>query len=284
MENIDQVYVGEELPDPSVETSEIGPNNPPWNVWIALVVWIASVLAILIIPTAMVAVYVVPKAGQFAGSSADFIEFIKTDPTAVILQIVGIVPAHIFTILLAWVVVTKFRKYSFRKTLGWDFAGMRWWQYAAILIGIFILSGIVTSVYPEADNDLLRILRSSRAAVFIVAGLATFTAPLVEEVVYRGILYSAFQRAFGVTVSVVIVTALFAAVHFPQYWPSYSTLVLLTVLSLTLTLVRVQTRNLLPCIILHTIFNGAQSILLVLEPYISKTAPDVEAALLHLWK
>lgn len=284
MENTEQLYAGDHLPALQLGSSEIGPNNPPWNGWIAVAVWVASVLAILVIPTVMVAVYVLPKAGQFAGNSADFIEFVKTDPTAVILQVVGIIPAHILTILLAWIVVTKFRKYSFRTTLGWDFGGMLWWHYGAILVGIFVLSMLVTNLYPEADNDLLRILRSSRAAVFIVAALATFTAPLVEEVIYRGILYSAFQRAFGMAFSVVIVTALFAAVHFPQYWPSYSTLALLTVLSLTLTLVRVKTKNLLPCIILHTIFNGSQSILLVLEPYLSKTAPDVEAALIQLFK
>jgi membrane protease YdiL (CAAX protease family) len=151
---------------------------------------------------------------------------------------------------------------------------MRWWHYVSILAAIFALSGFVMYYYPEADNDLLRILRNSRAAVYIIAALATFTAPLVEEVVYRGILYSAFQRAFGSSFSIAIVTVLFAAVHFPQYWPSYSTLFLLTLLSLVLTTIRARTGNLLPCIILHTAFNGLQSIGLIFEPYLS--APPID--------
>ncbi|MEP7214473.1 MAG: CPBP family intramembrane glutamic endopeptidase [Acidobacteriota bacterium] len=249
------------------------PNDPPWNGWIALLVWLMSVLLVVVVPSVVVLAYVAPLRNQFSGQEA-LIEFVKSDPTAVVLQVVAIIPVHLLTILLAWAVVTRMRTYPFRSTLGWNSGGMRWWHYVLILVGIFALSAVVMGYYPEADNDLLRIVRSSRAAVFVIAALATFTAPLVEEVVYRGILYSAFQRAFGVVIAVGVVTALFALVHFPQYWPSYSTLFLLTLLSLILTMVRVRTGNLLPCIILHTVFNGLQSVALIAEPYFSTPAID----------
>ena len=122
---------------------------------------------------------------------------------------------------------------------------------------------------------MTRILKSSRAAVFLVAFMATFTAPIVEEVIYRGILYSALQRTLGVGAAVVTVTLLFAIVHVPQYYPSYSTILLLLLLSLVLTLVRVRTGNLLPCIVLHTIFNAVQSVLLIIEPYVKSVEPVV---------
>ena len=131
----------------------------------------------------------------------------------------------------------------------------------------------------------MRILRSSRSAVYIVAFVATFTAPFVEEVVYRGVLYSAFQRTMGVPTAFLLVTFLFAVVHVPQYYPSYSTIFLLGLLSLILTSIRVKTGNLLPCIILHTVFNGLQSILLIIEP-LTKSAdvPEPAAMILHLIK
>jgi membrane protease YdiL (CAAX protease family) len=134
----------------------------------------------------------------------------------------------------------------------------------------------VASYFPEQENDLTRILKSSRLAVFLVAFLATFTAPIAEEVVYRGILYSAFQRTLGVTFAVVAVTLLFALVHVPQYLPSYSTISLLLLLSLILTVIRSRTGNLWPCIVLHTIFNATQSILLILEPYINTANPVID--------
>jgi membrane protease YdiL (CAAX protease family) len=99
-------------------------------------------------------------------------------------------------------------------------------------------------------------------------------------------LYSALQRTAGPAFAVGLVTFLFAIVHLPQYYPSVSTMILLTLLSLTLTLIRVKTGNLLPCIILHTIFNGFQSILLIIEPYvkIESTAEDALTALIHTLK
>lgn len=274
-----------QFPPPAIREPTPTPNNPPWNNWIALVVWIFSVFAIALFPTLLVLGYVASLGTGFAGNE-QFGEFLRSDPSAVLLQILGIIPAHIVTLLLAWFVVTRARRYSFRSTLGWTSGGFKWWHYIAILFVFFGVAAVVGQFYPEQDNEMLRMLRSSRAAVFAVAFMATFSAPLVEEVVYRGILYSAFQRTFGIPAGVVIVTLLFALVHVPQYYPSISTIALLTFLSLILTLVRVRAGSLLPCIILHMIFNGLQSAVLLLEPYIGPVAtqPEPATALFFLLK
>jgi membrane protease YdiL (CAAX protease family) len=56
---------------------------------------------------------------------------------------------------------------------------------------------------------------------------------------------------------------------------------MIVLLSLVLTLIRVWTGNLLPCIILHTVFNGSQSLLLLLQPYLEEMSkkPVEQAAL-----
>lgn len=203
-------------------------------------------------------------------------EFLQSDATAVLLSIIAIIPAHVLTLVLAWVVVTRLRSFSFREMLGWQWGNFSWWHYVLILAAFFVLAAVVGHFFPEQENSLLKILRSSRAAVFGVAFLATFSAPIVEEVVYRGVLYSPLQRAVGVPLAVLIVTSLFALVHVPQYWPSFSTISLLTLLSLILTIVRVYSKNLLPCIVLHFIFNGIQSAALVLEPYLSNGVSDLQ--------
>lgn len=190
-------------------------------------------------------------------------ESFQTDPMVILLSIIGIIPAHVFTLLMAWLVVTNFNKFSFREVLGWRSGGFAWWHYPMVLGGFFIVAAIVGYFLPEQENELIRILRSSRTVVYFVAFMATFTAPLVEEVIYRGILYSAIQRSLGIGWAVFIVTALFAGVHFWQYWGSPGTIILIILLSLILTLIRVRTNNLLPCIILHTIFNGIQSLSLI---------------------
>ena len=87
--------------------------------------------------------------------------------------------------------------------------------------------------------------------------------------------------------AVAFVTLLFTLVHVPQYslngHPDMAAIVTLLLLSLTLTLIRAGTGNLLPCIVLHTIFNGVQSVLLILQPFLEspETTPD-PTGLIHL--
>jgi uncharacterized protein len=260
------------------------PNDPPWTSLPAMSVWILSVLFILVVPTLFLLPYLALQEPPLSDPQI-MMEFARNDPTAIVLQVAGIIPAHLLTLIAAWMVVTRFRRFSFLKMLGWEKGGFAWWHYVVILISFFALAAVVGNYFPEKENELIRILQSSRSAVYIVAIVATFTAPFVEEVVYRGVLYSAFQRAFGIPAAFVLVTGLFALVHVPQYYPSYSTIFLLTVLSLTLTAIRVKSDNLLPCVILHTLFNATQSILLIMQPR-SETSllPEQAAAVLGLLK
>lgn len=286
MENIDQREYYSQLPPPERSTLPVktpSPDNPPWGVATAIGIWVLSVVFILFVPLIFLLPYLASLGQSLDGDQ--LVEFVKTDSASIFLQIFGVIPAHILTLVVAWLLVTQVRKYSFREMLGWSGGGMAMWlSYIPILVCFFVIAALVNSIFPEQDNDLLRMLRSSRSAVYIVAFVATFTAPFVEEVVYRGVLYSAFQRRIGVPAAFVLVTLLFAVVHVPQYWPSYSTIFLLALLSLTLTAIRIKTNNLLPCIILHTIFNGVQSVIMILEPYL-KTAEVQEqtAAILRFF-
>ena len=258
-----------------VATYHPTPNDPPWNSPIALLVWLASVVAIILVPAVFLIPYIMSRGPAIQESQAVG-EFLRTDPTAIILQMLAVLPAHLVTLAIAWAVVTKWKTYSFRETLGWKSGGTSWWHYAAILVAFFAIALLVGLYFPEQENELTRILRSSRAAVFIVAFMATFTAPLVEEVIYRGLVYSALQRTVGPVFGIVAVTLLFALVHVPQYYPSVASIFLLLLLSLVLTLVRAWSGNLWPCIVLHTIFNGIQSVLLILEPYVKSLEPAVD--------
>jgi uncharacterized protein len=273
------------VPFEPIEPRRPTPNNPPWGSGMAIGFWLLSVCLIVILPAIFLAPYAISMNSAYP-NTAELLTVLTTDPIAIALQIAAIIPAHLLTISLAWLIVTNGRTHSFTETLGWLPGGMKWWHYGVILVAFFCLAAAIGYVLPEQENELTRILRSSRYVVFLVAFMATFTAPLVEEVVYRGILYSALQRSVGVGFAVTIVTFLFAIIHLPQYYPSISTMVLLTLLSLVLTLVRVKTDNLLPCVILHTIFNGFQSMLLIAEPYlkIDSTAEDVVTAFVVLIK
>ncbi len=255
-----------ELAKLPIEHEPLTPNNPPWNSPAAIGVWILSVFAIILFPVIFIIPYMLIKKGMT-------IESFQTDNTAILLNLLAILPAHLFTLAVAWAVATRVNQFSLDETLGFKSGGFRWWYYPLVLIAFFAVAAVVSTFIPEGDNELLKILRSSRSATYIIVILATFTAPLVEEVVYRGILYSALQRSIGAGGAIALVTFFFALVHVPQYWGSPGTILMIVLLSLVLTLIRWKTENLLPCIIMHTIFNGLQSLLLVVEPYVPKDAP-----------
>jgi membrane protease YdiL (CAAX protease family) len=286
----------ENLPSPPVkkdfiplESLPISPDNPPWNGWTAFGVWFASIAFIIIFPMLFLLPYMATQNISFFDQTG-MADFMRNNSTAILLQVAAIIPAHIFTFLLAWLVVTKFKKYSFRETLGWEWNGFKVWHSFAIFAVFYGIALSLTAVLGETETEFDRMLKSSRTVVYLVAFFATFTAPLVEEVIYRGLLYSAFQRTFGVVAAVILVTVLFTAIHIPQYSsesiPNYASLITLLLLSLTLTLIRVRTGNLLPCVFLHTIINGVQSVLLILSPYIEKYAetPSQTGSLIHFFK
>lgn len=274
----DQYYSSLELPEEPTVPVEPTPDNPPWNSGVAVAVWVLSVALIVIVPSVFAVIYVLSK-------GLEVTEELGQNPDVQFVALTSIVPVHILTLIVALLVVTRRGKFSLDKTLGFESGGYRWWHYLSILAGLIGMIVVVTRFFPEQENEMTRLLNSSRAAVYLVAIIATISAPFVEEIVYRGLLYSAIQRRLGKLSSIAIVTSLFAGVHFFQYWGSPGTIILIVILSLILTLMRSRAKNLLPCIILHTLFNGIQSLLLVLGTMTdSLDSPPDPGFVFHLFK
>jgi membrane protease YdiL (CAAX protease family) len=187
----------------------------------------------------------------------------------VVASVIATALAHIIILAACWAIVTHFGRLPFLATLGWG-----WGRLGAVgsvllvpsaIIAVFIINALAQLVLPESETTLFtQMLRSSNLARYLVAALAVLTAPVVEEVIYRGMLYSGLRSRLPVAVSVLIVGTVFTLVHVQQYWGAWASLVGLSTLSLILTVVRAYTKSLLPCILIHLVFNiiGATSILL----------------------
>ena len=190
--------------------------------------------------------------------------FATSDKTAVFLQIVSLLPAHLLTLLLIWMVVTGFRKRSFTAVVG--LTSDRFPVVASILVGValFIVgNGVAKLVGGDTPTDLEKIINSSIPARYMVAFIAVATAPIAEELVYRGVLFSALRRWIGAIGGSVLVLALFTLVHVPQYWPNYGVISAVGLLSITLTVIRAYTGRLLPCVLIHLVFNGITAVILL---------------------
>ncbi len=278
MENIEAIETHQPLTPLANDLIGPSPDNPPWGSWAAFGVWVASIALVIICPLIFVIPYL--AATGILSQREQFEAAVKTDPIAVLLQIIGIIPAHLLTLALAWFVVTRGRKFSFKEMLGWDWNGFRVYHAVLISIGFYGLAIVAVLIFGDVENEFDIMLKSSRYIVYVVAFFAIVTAPIVEEVVYRGLMYSAFQRTLGKVAAVLLVTLLFALVHGAQYSvggrPDYAVMSVLLLLSLTLTVIRAKSGNLLPCIVLHVVFNSIQSVLLIAEPFLRPYIENAE--------
>lgn len=245
--------------------------------------WVGSVALSLVIPTIALIAYITSK-----GIKLQEAESILQDKTAVFIAILSTIPVHLLTLFIVWAVVTYFGQRPFWKLLGWSWGEkVGFWKTVGFTAILFITAFAVSNLLKGEPTDIDQIAASSAASRYMLALVAGISAPFIEEMVYRGVLYSALQKTLGVRWAVLIVAFLFALVHAWQYRNSIGVILAITILSFGLTLLRAYSGRLLPCFFVHFIFNGIQSIMIIVEPYLRQSAPDLEhkaPAITMLWR
>lgn len=255
----------------------LDPNNPPWGLGAAVVVLLGSIFLQFVFSILFFVPYLFLLALR-PDAPPNLVEFALTDKTAIFLQVIAILPAHLFSLALVWAVVTRFGKLPFLASLGLTWSGkLEFWGSVGLGIVLCVVgTGLAWLLGGGTPTLLDQIINSSLAARYSLAVLAVFTAPLVEELIYRGVLYSALQRLAGVWPAVIIVLGVFTLIHVPQYRLNVGIIAAVGLLSVSLTIIRAYTGRLLPCVVIHFVFNGIQAIVLVIEPHLPKLAQTSE--------
>ena len=249
-----------------------------WLVWAevakAMALWATSFILLLSVPLITSMPYIIYRV---ATVGAEAVKTLATDKMVLFFFVLGILPTHLLTLSVIWMVISEGGRKPFWKTIGFEWpeglspatTTVVCVVLAAVLFG---LAQLVTYIYGERKTDLDMLIESSFYARMATAFMATATAPLVEEVVYRGVLYRAVEKAGGVAVAIPVVSLLFAGVHVWQYRHNIAVIIIITVLSVVLTVSRALTGKLLPAFLIHLVFNGIQSVFIVLSGFID-TAP-----------
>lgn len=98
--------------------------------------------------------------------------------------------------------------------------------------------------------------------VFVI--LAILLAPLVEEFLFRGVMFTGFSRSWGKWPAAIFVTVLFALLHIfdvAGYWPALGAIMLVGAAMLV---ARIKTNSLGPPIAMHATYNAVQVVALYL--------------------
>ncbi len=259
---------------PAAQEVSIDPDHPRWGPVAGIGVWLVSLVAIIVIPMlAVVSWYLIQSArGRPVPNIVardEMLDWLKS-PNLLLVQVLSTILAHLITIAACWALVTRFGARPFWASLGWNWAGRSVWYWlvfsACIIVALLVASQVLSRFLPQSDeNSFAELLKSSQRVRIAVAVLATFTAPLVEETVYRGVLFSSLRRYLGLVATVLVITVMFAGVHVLQYRGAWVSIAGLTLLSFVLTVVRAGTKSILPCVLIHTLNNAFFSVLILLN-------------------
>lgn len=224
------------------------PDRPHWGLLGGVAIWVLSIA----IPNVIGLPFLFGEREQIAAG--------VVGPKVVLVSVLATGAGHLLIILVCWAIVTQFGKRPFFTTLGWHWGQlsvpMRFVLVLGTILAVLVVSGLLRFILPETQNTtFLEMLKSSNAARYIIAALAVVSAPFVEEVVYRGMLYSGLREHIPPMPSVILVASMFTIVHIPQYSGAWASIAGLFLLSFVLTYIRAKTKSILPSFCIHLVFN-----------------------------
>jgi len=225
------------------------PPFPPWGIWEALLVLalftvsqVAAALAIGALASTLVpaADHQAPLLVRFAVPS-------------------GLVVSHTVGWLAASWLVTRRHGLSFADGLRLRAVGARL-LVRALLAGMgfqILVMAVEVQVPPPPDfsSPIEMFLEAGAWALALLFVVAIVMAPLLEEVLFRGLLFPALRRRFRFSTAAVAVSLLFTALHVTQtgtYWPAIAGIALCGFL---LAWWRERTGSLWPPVAFHAGFN-----------------------------
>jgi CAAX protease family protein len=140
-----------------------------------------------------------------------------------------------------------------RPSVGWRAAGG---LVFALLVAFIALSAAWSAIVHPQEEELLKQLGSNEGAALLIlsAALTCVVAPICEELLFRGFIFTALRNWRGTLPAALITALLFGGVHY-QSAPALD-LVPLAALGFGLCLLYRYTGSLYPCIVAHSLNNS----------------------------
>lgn len=141
----------------------------------------------------------------------------------------------------------------------YDFQGLWRFVFLGLSLGLGFFALTEYGVLPPDDLPQ-PIFDAMLAAPFLLqigwSLMFVVLFPIVEELLFRGFLFTGLSQSWGPSLAGVLTTMAFVAVHMPkvlEYWPA---LLAVTLIGTLTVLIRIRTGSLAPGIALHSTYNG----------------------------
>ena len=114
----------------------------------------------------------------------------------------------------------------------------------------------VSSFFPPSSPPAVEKLAESTRSVFLLFIFSVCFAPIIEEIIFRGFIFTVLLEIGGRRLAIPATAILFALMHAPQLWPSMAGILLILMVGYVLSMVRDRSNSLIPSFIVHTAYNA----------------------------
>jgi membrane protease YdiL (CAAX protease family) len=122
------------------------------------------------------------------------------------------------------------------------------------LLAIAVL--VCSSLFPAPTKSPIENLMSKTSSMVFLVAFGIALGPLIEEIIFRGFIFTALEDIYGATPAVPVTAVLFAGLHVTQLWGNWAAVVLIFVVGYVLTVLRKRSGSIIPSVIMHTAYNA----------------------------
>lgn len=168
-----------------------------------------------------------------------------------------ILPAQLASYLFIFGLLARLfahHRIGFLSALSWRWP-VRW---PVFLTGGVVLAIAVTGVshfLPQPTDLPIDKMLSNPLNAWLLTAFGILIAPFAEEVFFRGLLFPALARRFGLLLSVVVTSVFFGLVHSEQLAGAWIQIACIIVVGFVLTYVRWRSRSLASSTLVHVGYN-----------------------------
>ena len=224
---------------------------PSIPLWQTIVFTLLTLVVFLFAQTSALQHYTDSQIANFPEMErAELLKIMTTDATAVsLISIIGAIAATVFLLL-----IIHLRSLSIKQYLS-----LHWYtkrdliNWQLVMIGFIALTSFFAYVISHETSDFMKRLWESCDNVVLLMIAVVIAAPIFEECLFRGFLFSGLQQShLGTGAAIVFSAAAWAVIH-----TQYGTFDLITVFvfGIILAVARIASRSLLLPITLHSTFN-----------------------------
>ncbi len=167
--------------------------------------------------------------------------------------------------VVVWIPILGYIVYVVQVQYGRDLLdGIDWkplpkpvWGYVRTGILLALASGLLGyAVNEPMESTQMQSLFEDQNAIWLLAVFGVLAAPLLEEIVFRGFLFSALEKLHGRGGALIGTSVVFSLLHGAQYgwhWPQLS---VLSLLGCVLGVIRMRSGSIQASTIVHASYNG----------------------------